>query len=127
MFDRFSQAESGSTRTHGGLGLGLAIVRHLVELHAGTVEATSAGSGKGATFSVSLPIKIPKPQPRHARNQTAARAERLDGVSILVVDDEPDSREVMAELLRQYGAQTRTAGCAKRRYPKLIIRRRRLW
>ena len=56
VFERFSQAESGSTRTHGGLGLGLAIVRHLVELHAGTVEATSAGRGQGATFSVRLPI-----------------------------------------------------------------------
>ena len=113
VFERFSQAESGSTRTHGGLGLGLAIVRHLVELHAGTVEATSAGRGQGATFSVRLPLVDSKTKTEDDhRNQTAARPMKLAGVSILVVDDEFDSREVLAEILRQYGAQTRTAGSA---------------
>ena len=113
VFERFSQAESGSTRTHGGLGLGLAIVRHLVELHAGTVEATSAGRGQGATFSVHLPLVDSKTKTEDDhRNQTAARPMKLAGVSILVVDDEFDSREVLAEILRQYGAQTRTAGSA---------------
>ena len=113
VFERFSQAESGSTRTHGGLGLGLAIVRHLVELHAGTVEATSAGPGQGATFSVHLPLLDSKTKTEDDhRNQTAARPMKLAGVSILVVDDEFDSREVLAEILRQYGAQTRTAGSA---------------
>ena len=63
VFDRFSQADSGSTRAHGGLGLGLAIVRHLVELHAGSVEASSDGAGQGATFSVRLPIKHSKAAP----------------------------------------------------------------
>ena len=113
VFERFSQAESGSTRTHGGLGLGLAIVRHLVELHAGTVEATSAGRGQGATFSVRLPLVDSKTKTEDDhRNQTASRPMKLAGVSILVVDDEFDSREVLAEILRQYGAQTRTAGSA---------------
>ena len=113
VFERFSQAERGSTRTHGGLGLGLAIVRHLVELHAGTVEATSAGRGQGATFSVRLPLVVAKTKTEDDhRNQAAARPMKLAGVSILVVDDEFDSREVLAEILRQYGAQTRTAGSA---------------
>jgi PAS domain S-box-containing protein len=113
VFERFSQAESGSTRTHGGLGLGLAIVRHLVELHAGTVEATSAGRGQGATFSVRLPLVDSKTKTADDnRNQTDALPMKLAGVSILVVDDEFDSREVLAEILRQYGAQTRTAGSA---------------
>jgi CheY-like chemotaxis protein len=114
VFDRFTQADSGSTRAHGGLGLGLAIVRHLVELHAGTVEAFSAGAGQGATFSVRLPIKdsnaaIAGDEQGHA----SARPLQLEGVSILVVDDEQDSREVLAELLRQYGAETRTAASAE--------------
>lgn len=113
VFDRFSQADSGSTRAHGGLGLGLSIVRNLVELHAGTVEATSDGPGKGATFSIRLPLL-------NSRAATAASAVvetgpkplKLAGVSILVVDDEIDSREVLAELLRYYGAQTVTAASA---------------
>jgi PAS domain S-box-containing protein len=114
VFDRFSQADSGSTRAHGGLGLGLAIVRHLVELHAGTVEAASAGAGQGATFSVRLPIKDSKlAGAGDEQGHAAARPLQLEGVSILVVDDEPDSREVLGELLRQYGAQTRTAASAE--------------
>lgn len=114
VFDRFSQADSGSTRAYGGLGLGLAIVRHLVELHAGTVEAASAGSGQGATFSVRLPIQDSKAaMAGYDQGRTATRPLRLAGVSILVVDDETDSREVLAEILREYGAQTRTAVSAK--------------
>jgi len=114
VFDRFSQADSGSTRAHGGLGLGLAIVRHLVELHAGTVEAVSDGPGKGATFSVRLPIRDSRTAASSDdHRQTVARPLQLEGVSILVVDDEPDSREVLAEILRQYGAQTKTAASAE--------------
>ncbi|MGC2305365.1 hybrid sensor histidine kinase/response regulator [Candidatus Binatus sp.] len=114
VFDRFSQAENGSTRAHGGLGLGLAIVRHLVELHAGTVEADSAGSGQGATFSVRLPIKDSKASiAGNDDAQALAQPGKLEGISILVVDDETDSREVLAELLRQYGAHIRTAASAE--------------
>jgi PAS domain S-box-containing protein len=113
VFDRFSQADGGSTRAHGGLGLGLAIVRDLVELHAGTVEATSSGAGRGATFTVRLPIQMSRAST--AANDQVHGAEqplKLVGVSVLVVDDEPDSREVLAEILRQYGAHTRTASSA---------------
>jgi PAS domain S-box-containing protein len=114
VFDRFSQADSGSTRAHGGLGLGLAIVRHLVELHAGSVEATSDGAGQGAAFTVRLPIKHSKAAiAGDDQGQAMTQPLKLEGVSILVVDDEPDSREVLAELLRQYGAQTRTASSAE--------------
>jgi PAS domain S-box-containing protein len=113
VFDRFSQADSGSTRAHGGLGLGLAIVRHLVELHAGTVEATSDGPGKGATFSVRLPLLNSRAATAASvQAQTGPKPLKLAGVSILVVDDEIDSREVLAEILRYYGAQTATAASA---------------
>ena len=114
VFDRFSQAENGSTRAHGGLGLGLAIVRHLVELHAGIVEAASDGAGQGACFVVRLPIKSSKPAiAGNDDAQAPAQPGKLEGISILVVDDETDSREVLAELLRQYGAHTRTAASAE--------------
>jgi hypothetical protein len=114
VFDRFSQADSGSTRAHGGLGLGLAIVRHLVELHAGSVEAVSDGAGQGAAFSVQLPIKNSRASiAADDQRQALAPPGKLEGISILVVDDEPDSREVLAELLRQYGALTRTASSAE--------------
>src|SRR5215469_20741 len=113
VFDKFTQADCGSTRSHGGLGLGLAIVRHLVELHAGTVAATSAGPGQGATFTVRLPIETSKPIAISGDPApTDAGSLKLQGVSILVVDDEPDSREVLAEILRQYGARTSTAASA---------------
>jgi len=114
VFDRFSQADSGSNRAHGGLGLGLAIVRHLVELHAGTVEAASDGPGRGASFSVRLPL-MNAGATTVARTQTLTGPQplKLSGVSILVVDDEIDSREVLAEILRYYGAQTVTAASAE--------------
>jgi PAS domain S-box-containing protein len=113
VFDKFTQAEGGSTRSHGGLGLGLAIVRHLVELHAGTVAATSAGTGQGATFTVRFPIETSRSTAVGDEcSSTDAQRLKLEGISILVVDDEPDSREVLAEILRQYGAQTRTAASA---------------
>jgi len=121
VFERFRQADSTTTRVHGGLGLGLAIVRHLVELHGGTVEARSAGLGKGATFTVCLPIRPPTRAavPRHSAPATVTVPAItkvhpvLAGVEVLVVDDEPDARELVAAVLRQHGATIRTADSAQ--------------
>jgi signal transduction histidine kinase/ActR/RegA family two-component response regulator len=123
VFDRFRQADSTTTRTHGGLGLGLAIVRHLTELHGGTVEAHSEGRGRGATFIVRLPRRIP-PEGEPARHllpeSTAApRASgSLAGVRLLVVDDQRDARELLAAALALSGAEVvlaESAGEALRR------------
>ncbi|HEY0099883.1 MAG TPA: ATP-binding protein, partial [Pyrinomonadaceae bacterium] len=119
VFDRFRQADGRTTRQHGGLGLGLAIVRHLVELHGGTVRAESAGEGQGATFTVLLPV-APVYQTVGAveRVHPAARdtlplyecPDRLDGLRILVVDDEPDTRELLKAGLGQCGAVVTVVG-----------------
>jgi PAS domain S-box-containing protein len=108
VFDRFRQADSTSTRKYGGLGLGLAIVRHLVELHGGTVYAESAGPDRGATFTVRLPLMEERsvaaaPAGRGAESSDAG-GERLDGVKVMVVDDELDMRDFLSVSLRQYGA-----------------------
>jgi hypothetical protein len=110
VFDRFRQADSTSTRTHGGLGLGLAIARHLVELHGGTVSAESAGEGRGATFTVELPLWAnPAAVTVEPRLQMAADVRdpdlRLDGLRVLLVDDESDVRDFLSLCLVQYGAQ----------------------
>lgn len=122
VFDRFRQAESGTTRPSGGLGLGLAIVRHLVEIHGGTVAAESEGEGKGSTFIVQLPVAVlsgPGPHPRawvpavHEPVSAAPLApDLLTGVSVLVVDDETDTRDLVAEVLTQSGAAVRSAASA---------------
>jgi CheY-like chemotaxis protein len=110
MFERFRQAETTSTRSQAGLGLGLAIVRHIVDLHGGSVRAESAGEGKGATFTVALPLRrtIPREAPAEpglAGTATAGNlAERLDGVRLIVVDDHADSREVVTTILIHAGA-----------------------
>lgn len=114
LFERFQQQDGGSTRPHGGLGLGLAIVRRLVELHGGTVQAHSAGVGLGATFSVELPAAPPELAPALPAEPTPApQAEaRLDGVSVLLVDDEPDVRTVTQRVLRDAGAEVMLAASA---------------
>ena len=120
LFDRFSQADASTTRTHGGLGLGLSIVKSLVELHGGSIRADSAGSGKGSTFMVTLPIRAAQPAPAkqtHPRGSATAPAfdcqDRLNGVKVLVVDDAPDAREVVRRFLEECGAIAATAGSAE--------------
>ena len=110
VFERFRQGDASTTRSHVGLGLGLAIVRHLVELHGGTVEASSAGEGQGATFSVQLPlISARRPEDRATPSakdaDASARATSpLDGLRILLVDDDVAGREAMATVLQSRGA-----------------------
>jgi CheY-like chemotaxis protein len=106
LFERFRQADSSTTRAHGGLGLGLAIVRHLVELHGGTVRADSAGAGEGTRVTVRLPLAAAcSPEP-------PAPGALLDGVRVLVVDDELDARDLAGALLREQGAQVRCCASA---------------
>ncbi|TFI55950.1 response regulator [Mastigocladus laminosus UU774] len=103
VFEHFRQADAATTRKFGGLGLGLAIVRHLVELHGGTVQAVSPGENQGSTFTVRLPLMLTQPQ----TNQDTLHSEQsldLKGVKILVVDDDADTREFTAFLLEEYGA-----------------------
>ena len=118
VFDRFRQADQRTTRKHGGLGLGLAIVRHIVEIHGGDVKAESGGEGLGATFTVSLPV-APVYQTYHidTRIHPAAKEtlpayecpDKLDGLRVLVVDDEPDTREMLVVGLNECGAEVFSA------------------
>jgi PAS domain S-box-containing protein len=103
VFERFRQADSRSTRRHGGLGLGLAIARHLVERHGGTIRADSEGAGRGATITIRLPTVPDEPARPTGRFSLAAEAS-LGGLAVMVVDDQRDSRELIATLLEQRGA-----------------------
>jgi signal transduction histidine kinase len=109
VFERFRQADAGSRRRFGGLGLGLAIVRHLVELHGGSVRAESTGEGLGATFRVILPARATRrdsrtDQPVAGKLLRRPDRMRLDGIRVLVVDDEADARELFASILQGAGA-----------------------
>ena len=126
VFDRFKQADASTTRKHGGLGLGLSIVKQLVELHGGTVRARSPGDGMGATFTVSLPLTPihvdPEPRAYGERRHPQAEAAlgvgvpddcpKIKGVRVLVVDDEPDSRALVKRLLEDCDASVVTAASA---------------
>ena len=118
IFDSFSQEDSSSIRIHGGLGLGLAIVRNLVELHGGTIRAESPGHQLGATFTVTLPMKseqaLSGSQTIHSdslKNSLSVGSVpvRLDGIRVLIVDDEANAREAIGELLNSFGAEIRAA------------------
>jgi two-component system CheB/CheR fusion protein len=120
IFDRFVQAERTITRSQGGLGLGLAIVRHLVSMHGGTVLAESAGKDKGATFTVTLPLikarpaigPAESPMPSGRDLLEVGKPAELNGMRMLVVDDDPESLEALVEILSQAGAEVRTAASA---------------
>jgi signal transduction histidine kinase/CheY-like chemotaxis protein len=129
IFDRFRQADGTSTRRHGGLGLGLAIVRHLVELHGGTARADSPGEGRGATFTITLPLATAPPAAKdHGHNSAtgddyswrpgesgATRVKAplsLEGVRVLLVEDDEDSLNTLAAILTGYQATVQTAACA---------------
>jgi PAS domain S-box-containing protein len=122
VFDRFSQRDSSTTRAFGGLGLGLAICKQLVELHGGSIKAASQGEGMGATFSVQLPLSIVQLDDRSApRIHPTAETQpgevlslpRLEGVHVFVVDDEPDARELLRTVLDDQGATVTTFGSAQ--------------
>lgn len=126
VFDRFRQADGTTTRRHSGLGLGLAIVRHLVELHGGTVQAASEGIGKGATFTVTLPLftsmeeQLPVFISQSFQEETEEIQEQiLDGVCVMIVDDEIDVCTLISTILKQYGAEVITAQSANEALTKL--------
>jgi CheY-like chemotaxis protein len=116
VFERFRQHDSSTTRAHGGMGLGLAIVRHLVEAHGGTVRAESAGQGRGSSFVVTLPLRAGDarraPQPAESTRRHHPGAGDLAGLRALVVDDDPDARDLIAHVLKSSGADVETAGSA---------------
>jgi signal transduction histidine kinase/ActR/RegA family two-component response regulator len=120
IFERFRQADSSSTREHSGLGLGLALVKHLVEMHGGGVTAHSAGEGTGATFIVNLPLAIAdvstgpptRVHPTAAVLEPVPGGSRLDGVRVLLVDDDPDSLDLASAILTTAGADVRTCRAA---------------
>ena len=120
VFERFKQADSTTTREFGGLGLGLAIVRHLTEMHGGTVAVESTGAGAGSVFSVTLPVRpfsapITQVVPRDEGNETRPRErpKRLADLCVLIVEDEADSRELIELLLASEGARVRSAASAE--------------
>ena len=120
VFERFRQGDASTTRRHGGLGLGLSIVKHLVEQHGGTVAAASQGEGEGASFSVRLPLAVGEPRPQ--RMHLAPRSDKvtlpdmglrdLGGLKVLLVDDEADARELVSRILRDCNCAVQTAANA---------------
>jgi CheY-like chemotaxis protein len=112
VFDRLRQGDSSSTRAHGGLGIGLSLVRHLIELHGGSVTAESPGTDHGATFTVCLPLMVAEVRepPLATRDGPPDDRVSLAGIRVLVVDDDPAAVDLVTELLRQRGADV--TGCS---------------
>jgi PAS domain S-box-containing protein len=131
VFERFRQAEAGPTRRHGGLGLGLAIARHLVEMHGGTIKAHSPGLGKGATFRVTLPLMLATPavqvKDKPGQHATVAPHEiklgDLTGLRVLAVDDDPDSVRLLSDILESAGAIVTTVNSVAEAMEKLVSER----
>jgi CheY-like chemotaxis protein len=117
VFERFRQGDSSTKRSHGGLGLGLSIVKHLVELHGGKVRAKSPGAGQGSTFCVELPVMVIHPPEDARRTHPAAQSQApswadlpsLEGITVLAVDDEPDALALVKRVLEGCGARVITA------------------
>jgi CheY-like chemotaxis protein len=109
VFDRFTQQEGGSTRSHSGMGLGLAVVRHLVDLHGGQITAHSDGLDRGATFVVEFPVPVAIPEPAGAR---CSDGQTLAGARVLAVDNDADARDMLVEILTTAGASVTAAGSA---------------
>jgi CheY-like chemotaxis protein/anti-sigma regulatory factor (Ser/Thr protein kinase) len=124
MFERFRQADSSTTRRHGGLGLGLAIARSLVVLHRGTLRAESEGLGRGTTLTVAVPLRFEGDRSSIERSEVSAeRADtghRLAGVRIMLVEDDPDSRELFHDALTELGAIVTSAGDAEQAMDALV-------
>ena len=123
VFDRFRQADSSTTRSFGGLGLGLAIVRHLVELHGGTVSAHSDGVNKGATFSLTFPLLADRTEPvavAHSGEMSPFENHSLDGLRVLLVDDEPEARQIISTVITRTGAEVKTCNSASEALAKLV-------
>ena len=121
IFERFRQVDSSTTRQKGGLGLGLAIVRSLTEAHGGRVSAASDGPGMGATFTVTLPANVAAVEQARAIGEQPAKATRpLHGIRVLIVDDEEDARELIADVMADAGAEVAKAGSAAEAFRMLI-------
>ena len=116
VFERFRQADGSSTRTHNGLGIGLAIVRHLVELHGGSIHAESDGKDKGSTFTLKLPLSLAAKTPVETAQEAKDENEpgesfnpELNGIRVLIVDDDADTCEMLTYVLNQFGATSKTS------------------